>query len=160
MMKQKWIWMETHPWLYNTVSKNDLFVFLDGDNRNFNPNNIYKVTRGELCIVNNMGGIKKGNPELALLKIAQAKLKIATLDAGEKIGEVVDYGGGRAFRDDFNEKARIYHREKYKDPQYRAKLKEWREHSASNKTEEQKAKEREYKRNWARGHHERTKHDN
>ena len=148
--KQKWVWMETHPELYNTVKSTDIFIFLDGDNRNFNPENIYKLTRGELGTLNGMGGVAKGNPELTLFRIAQVKLKIATLDAGEKIGEVVNYGSGRYFRDDFNEKARIYHREKYKDPQYRAKVKQWREHSLSNMTDEQKEKKKEYQRNWAR----------
>ena len=146
--KQKWVWMETHPWLYNEVKPTDVFIFLDGDNRNFNPDNIYKLTRAELGIVNNNGGIEKGNPELTMFRIAQAKLKIATLDAGEKVGDVVHYGRSRAFRSDINRHAKEY-REKNKDnPHYRELIKAQHKRALENATPEQRAKRLEYQRNW------------
>lgn len=110
--KGKWVWMETHPELYNTLKNDDQFVFLDGDNRNFNPNNIYRVPITEIGIINSKDGLIKGNPELNMMKIAKAKLKKASLDAGEKYGMVCNYGNGRKFKSEMNKKAREYQRKR------------------------------------------------
>lgn len=135
--KSKWVWMETHPDLYDTIKDTDIFVFLDGNNRNFSPDNIYKTTRGELGIVNQDGGIVKDAPELNLLKFNRAKLIMATLDAGEKIGLVVKDNAGRQFREIRNEKARKYHAERYRDPKYREKIKQWAKNTKERRTPEQ-----------------------
>lgn len=110
--KQKWVWMETHPWLYDTVKENDVFIFLDGNNRNFNPDNICKISRAELGMLNLIGGVCKDNPEITLSRIAQTKLKIAMFDLGEKAGLVVNGGGGRVFKEEKNRKAREYRKRK------------------------------------------------
>ena len=98
ILKSKWVWLETHPAEYNTVKEHDVFIFLDGNNRNFTPSNIEKVTRAEMGTLNrNYGGIKGSTPDENLLKIARARLKINTLEQAEKIGLAKDYGGGRVY---------------------------------------------------------------
>ena len=39
--KSKWVYMETHPWEDFTERSN--YIFLDGNNRNFSPENIERV---------------------------------------------------------------------------------------------------------------------
>ena len=106
MQKGKWVYMETHPWEDFTERSN--YVFLDGDNRNFHPDNIERVPLSVMGIFNLMGGCEKGNPEVTRIRIAQAKFKRALLDKGEKMGLVKYYGSSRRFTEDVNRKAREY----------------------------------------------------
>lgn len=99
MQKNKWVYIETHPW--EDCSERSNYVFLDGDNRNFNPNNIERVPLKVMGVFNLMGGCEKGNPEITKLRILNAKLKLAILDKGRK-------NAGRLFIKERNEKARIY----------------------------------------------------
>lgn len=102
--KAKWVYTETHPW--EDCSESSMYIFLDGNNRNFDRDNIARVPRRICAIFNNMGGTK-GGADIVRLRIAQAKLKVATLDAGEKLGLVVNIGErGRQFKDDVACKAR------------------------------------------------------
>lgn len=104
--KAKWVYMETHPW--EDFSERSNYIFLDGDSRNFDPANIERVSLSCMGVFNLMGGCEKGNPELTKLRVMQAKLKIAMLDAGEKAGLTVNYGGGRFFREEHNRRQVIY----------------------------------------------------
>lgn len=112
MQKNKWVYIETHPW--EDCSERSNYVFLDGDNRNFNPNNIERVPLKVMGVFNLMGGCEKGNPEITKLRILNAKLKLAILDKGEEMGLVakVDSKGrkkaGRCFIEERNRKAREY----------------------------------------------------
>lgn len=113
MQKSKWVYLETHPWEYNDIQETDSFYFLDGNNRNFNPDNILLVHRCEQTIFQFLGGVVPGHPELTKQNILQARLKLAQLDLGEKLGLIGNYGGGRRFRDEANEKTRAYHKKYY-----------------------------------------------
>lgn len=115
--KQKWVYLETHPWIYPLVEDTDVFIFLDGDNRNFAPDNIELLKRKEQTAFLHFGGVVKGNAELTRLHLAQARLKIAQLDVAEKIGDVKVYfckgEYRRVVRKEMNRKAREYIRHKY-----------------------------------------------
>ena len=104
--KSKWVYMETHPWEDFTERSN--YIFLDGNNRNFSPENIERVELKYMAQFNYCGGCVKDNPELTRLHVIQAKLKLATLDAGERLGLTADGGGGRVFIAERNRKAREY----------------------------------------------------
>lgn len=112
MQKNKWVYIETHPW--EDCSERSNYVFLDGDNRNFNPNNIERVPLKVMGVFNLMGGCEKGNPEITKLRILNAKLKLAILDKGEEMGLVVKVdskgrkNAGRCFIEERNRKAREY----------------------------------------------------
>lgn len=98
MQKGEWVWKETHPELLSTVEPTDSYYFLDGDNRNFAPDNIERVKRREQILLIHYGGIIKGNPEQSRLNLARARLRLAMLDAGQKAGLVSKTRGGRYFR--------------------------------------------------------------
>lgn len=115
MMKSKWVWLETHPWLYKEVNDDNSFIFLDGNNRNFNPNNIEKVTRGELRLLNLHNGIVKNDPDMTKFNLAKVRLSIAILDTGEKQGMTVNYGSGRILKSTLIQRSKEYrNRHKYK----------------------------------------------
>lgn len=107
--KAKWVYAEFHPWEYESIiSERSNYVFLDGNNRNFSPENIERVPLYVMGIFNLYGGCEKGNPEITRLRIAQAKLKYAIMDAGERMGLVADGGAGRVFIEERNRRAREY----------------------------------------------------
>ena len=104
--KSKWVYQETHPW--EDFSERSNYIFLDGDNRNFKPDNIERVPLRMMGVFNCLGGCEKGNPEITRLRLLQAKHKVAILDVGEKLGLTVNYGVGRRLRDEMNKAAREY----------------------------------------------------
>ena len=91
--KAKWVYMETHPW--EDCSEPSNYVFLDGDNRNFDPRNIERVPSKLMPYFNQIGSNRDKSPELTRLNILRARLRYAQLDALERCGEIVDYGAGR-----------------------------------------------------------------
>lgn len=116
--KSRWVYEETHPW--EDFSERSNYIFLDGNNRNFNPNNIERVPLKLMGIFNGLGGCAKGDPEVTRLRILQAKLKVAQFDAGEKLGDVVRYGRSRIFRSKKAELSRkryaiLAHTQKFKE---------------------------------------------
>lgn len=117
--KSRWVYEETHPW--EDFSERSNYIFLDGDNRNFNPNNIERVPLRLMTVFNNFGGCEKGKPEITRLRVLQAKLKMVQLDAGEKLGDVVSYGSGRVLRREKAEKAREF----YSTPEGKEKRREY-----------------------------------
>lgn len=118
--KQKWVWVETHP--AEPFERTDNFLFLDGNNRNFNPENIRKVSHRVTGIINRTyGGLPSSNAEINDIFITKIELKLAMLDIGEKFGLVSDYGGGRMFRERRNylqRKCRERKREKERETKW------------------------------------------
>lgn len=111
--KQKWVYLETHPWEVKNINETDVFIFLDGDNRNFAPNNIERLERKLQPAFIRCGGVIKGNATLSRINLARAKLTVSMLDAGEKIGICGRTGSnGRYFKERMNELARKYRAEK------------------------------------------------
>lgn len=105
--KARWVYTEHHPWEYEAImNERANYIFLDGNNRNFAPDNIERVPLKMMGVFNSLGGCCKGHPELTRLNLLNAKYKVALLDAGEKMGLTVNYGIGRQFREDVNAKAR------------------------------------------------------
>lgn len=102
--KARWIYEQAHPEEDYTDRAN--YIFLDGNNRNFNVENIARIPLKLIGVFNGMGGTIPGNPEATKIRIAQAKLKMMCLDIGEKIGDVKYVGNSRRFISDINESAR------------------------------------------------------
>lgn len=117
--KAKWVYMETHPW--EDFSEDSEYIFLDGDNRNFHPENIERLPRRICTLFVNAGG-NKGGPEIVKLRIAQCKLKMAMLDAGDKLGLTVSTPAGRQFIEERNAKARAYYKKKRSTEEGRQKM--------------------------------------
>lgn len=105
--KARWVYVETHPW--EDCSERSNYIFLDGNNRNFSPDNIMRVPIRVMGIFNGMGGTAE-TPEETKLRVRLAELKYAGTCLGEKMGLTVQYGTGRRFRDEQNRKAREYSR--------------------------------------------------
>lgn len=104
--KGAWVYMETHPW--EDFSEKSHYIFLDGNSRNFSPDNIERVPFKIMPIFGNLGGRVQGNPDLTRLNIARAKLISARLDAGERLGLTLRQGRSRIFREEANNRMRIY----------------------------------------------------
>lgn len=147
--KAKWVWINTHPDELDSLLETDCFYFADGNRDNFNYENIIRLHRNEQTIFQLMGGIVPGNPELTKLHLIMAKHKLAILDAAERCGDVVNHRGCRVIREDFNAKARAYHRYKYhNDSKYKQRIKEQHARYNAKRTEEQKQHRREYAKEW------------
>lgn len=106
VMKSKWVYMETHPW--EDFSERSNYVFLDGNNRNFDPKNIERVPLRCMAQFNLMGGCEKGNPGVTKLRILMAKEKMTRFDLGEKLGLTANDSGGRVFKESRNARQREY----------------------------------------------------
>lgn len=114
----KWVYLEYHPWEYPTISDDDVFYYADGNKDNLHPDNILRVKIQEATMFMQEGGIVKGNPEQTRINLARTRLKIAQLNAGEKLGLVTTHGKSRCFKTDRNRKAVEYRNRKIKDPEY------------------------------------------
>lgn len=145
--KNKWIWVSTHPG--EPFGIHNQFVFLDCDNRNFNPDNIMKVDHRIIGIVNRTyGGLKKDDAENNKLLILKIQLKLALLDRAEKLGLVSDHGAGRILKSEVNERSK-YYRSQWNEERI-AEEKAKRKIYYANKTKDLawKEKQREYHRRW------------
>lgn len=108
------VWRFKHHVIYEestgdkVISKKETVLFLDLNNRNFNPDNLIKISRSLIARVNSgkFGFLKPGDPENNRLIIANAQLEQAIFDRSEKQGLVVKNGNGRVIRTERNRKAR------------------------------------------------------
>ena len=92
--KARWVYQNAHP--EEEIKKTDNFFFLNKNNRDFAPENIIKVNARERTLFIQEGGVSE-NPDETKLHLLLAKIKLAQLDLGEKIGIVKDNGAGRKF---------------------------------------------------------------
>lgn len=92
--KAQWVWLNTHPaeaWEHFSNQKKYLYIFLDGNNRNFSPDNIECVERAIIGIINQQ--FKLGtDPRLNRIRILQAKMQHESNLLGVKIGTHIQYG--------------------------------------------------------------------
>lgn len=109
--KARYVYQNAHP--EEEVKKNAQFYFLDRNNRNFDPANIIKVDARERTIFMIEGGIAD-DPAETRLHLAMAKLRLAQLDLGEKIGDVIDYGAGRKTKEECRRRSAEYARKNKK----------------------------------------------
>lgn len=90
--KARWVWEETHPG--EQTEKHDKFLFLNGNKRDFRPENIERLEAKYLTTFLYFGG-PDNNPEVTKIRILQAKIRVYQLDLGEKIGIVKKIKGTR-----------------------------------------------------------------
>lgn len=143
--KAQWVYVETHPW--EDCSERSNYIFLDGDNRNFDPRNIERVPLRLMGIFNGLGGCEKGHPEITRAHLLLARLKEKILDKGEALGEVVCYGHVRIFRSAAAKRAEKYRlRPGAKERIRELRKKSWQKLKAENpeKYQEMLRKHREY----------------
>lgn len=116
--KARYIYQNAHP--EEEVKKNAQFYFLDRNNRNFDPANIIKVDARERTIFMLEGGVAD-DPAETRLHLAMAKLRLAQLDLGEKVGDVIDYGAGRRSKEANRKRSAEYARKNRKKVREQAK---------------------------------------
>ena len=92
--KARWVYQNAHP--EEVITDKDNFFFLNKNNRDFSPENIIKVNARERTLFIQEGGVSE-NPDETKLHLLRARIKLAQLDLGEKIGIVKDCGNGRKF---------------------------------------------------------------
>lgn len=80
--KHVFIWEKAHN---DTVNRYETVVFLDGNNRNFSIDNLYKLTRREILRMNSKG-LFSHDPEETLLHIALIKQRLVFIDKAKKLG--------------------------------------------------------------------------
>lgn len=93
--KGRKVYMDSHP--EYVFEKGDQFIFLDGDPRNFDEGNIEMIKRKESYVFQSFGGTVRGHPELTKLNLLRARLRLAELDRGEKLGMTYQTKSGRRF---------------------------------------------------------------
>lgn len=79
MQYQRYVWEQVHP---GQSAEGMTVIFMDGDNRNFEPSNLERVTRAELSVMAALGhtaDMTREERELVLLRarIAIAQMKLA-----------------------------------------------------------------------------------
>lgn len=116
--KARYVYQNAHP--EEEVKKNAQFYFLDRNNRNFEPANIIKVDARERTIFMLEGGVAD-DPAETRLHLAMAKLRLAQLDLGEKVGDVIDYGAGRKTKEELRRRSAEYARKNKKKVREQAK---------------------------------------
>ena len=75
----------------------DEFHFCNGNKNDYSPDNIIKVKQKERTAFLFLGG-SDPDPEVTRMRLLQARMKIAQLDLGEKIGLVIKTSAGRRFK--------------------------------------------------------------
>lgn len=163
-VEQPNVWMFKHHyvWWQNTghkpEPKKETVIFLDGNNRNFDFNNLYLLPRACMAIFNNSSlnlGTVPGNPEATKINAANALLIYKTHQLGRKLGLVSENSG--RFKSDINEYQK--NREKNLTPEQKAIEKERRkkyfEKIKSDPERYKKFKERknEYNKQWYKRKH-------
>lgn len=74
ILKQRKVWQDHYG---ETLKKNDVIIFLDGDRQNFDINNLYKLTRAELVRYNQDHlHTKDHDISLAAANIAKIKARL------------------------------------------------------------------------------------
>lgn len=150
IMKSRYIYEQNHKdYVY---SENDCFIFLDGNNRNFDSDNIEMIPRSLIGVFN---GINKGckNPEEVRVNIALAKLKVKQLDVGEKLGLVTKQGHCRKWKDE----AREYQKRLNSTPERKKLLAERRKQKYRERTPEKIEADRIKHREWCRANKDKIK---
>lgn len=95
--KARWVYEETHPG--ELTEKGDKFHFLNANKFDFSPENIFKIKPRERIFFLQLGG-SDTDPEVTRVRLAQAKLRLAQFDLGEKTGTVLRTKSGRRFKED------------------------------------------------------------
>lgn len=111
-----------HRYLYEKyhnckVPDSEIVVFLDGDKRNFDIDNLIKITRGEQVCMNRMYGGFIHSAEENLINLTLTRILMARHKLAEKNG-ILRNGWVPEDRTE-------YERKRYADPEYRRKKNEY-----------------------------------
>ena len=71
MQYQRYVWEQNHP---GESAEGKTVIFMDGNNRNFDPNNLECVERGELSVMSAMGCTAESTREERELFLLRARL--------------------------------------------------------------------------------------
>lgn len=74
MQYQRYVWEQAHP---GESAEGMTVIFMDGDNRNFDPANLERVTRGELSVMAELGHTASMTREEREIYLLRARLAIA-----------------------------------------------------------------------------------
>ena len=108
--KSKWVYIATHPaeaYEHYSTKQKYLYIFLDGNNRNFAPDNIEAVERSVIGVLNSLYKLSI-NPDENRVKILQARLYHVQNLGGLKTGTCVQYPSGIRNREKMRETHKRY----------------------------------------------------
>ena len=74
MQYQRYVWEQNHP---GESAEGKTVIFMDGNNRNFDPSNLECVTRGELSVMAELGHTKECTVEERKTLLLMARIKMA-----------------------------------------------------------------------------------
>lgn len=74
MQYQRYVWEQNHP---GESAEGKTVIFMDGNNRNFEPSNLECVTRGELSVMAELGCSKECSVDERRTFLLMARIKIA-----------------------------------------------------------------------------------
>ena len=74
MQFNRFVWEQHHP---GQSAEGKVVIFMDGDNNNFNPDNLECITRGEQSVMAELGCTKDSTREERELYLLQARVAIA-----------------------------------------------------------------------------------
>lgn len=156
MQYQRYVWEQHHP---GESAEGMTVIFMDGDNRNFDPSNLERVTRGELSAMAEFGHSKdmtRAEREICLLRarIAIAKSEMAGRKEAALLHKKLYYRRVVKNNPEMIARRKAYARERHKklwaDPELREReLQRQREYRARNR-ERFNAWMREYQRKRSR----------
>ena len=112
MQYQRYVWEQNHP---GESAEGMTVIFMDGNNRNFAPSNLERVTRAELSVMAHLGCTASMSVEERRIILLQARLKCAEsalvgYDAAAKIRRHEYYEQNRA---DLKEKHSAYAKKRF-----------------------------------------------
>lgn len=153
----KWMFKHHYVWWQKTGhkpdSKKEIVIFLDGNNRNFNFENLFIMPKKCIAIFNNKNissGTIPGNPQATKINAMNAILIHKIFNAGRKTGLVSESTG--RFKTDTNEYQKNRMRNltpKQKEIEKERRQKYWQKiKSDPQRHEELKAKRREMYKKW------------
>ena len=148
IQKSRYVYQLNHP--EYKYKKGDVIFFLDGNNCNFNPDNLFLITMKELGPINAYGGIVKGNPELTKLKIIQLRLRMAMLDRAKEMGLTSKCGRGRVLKTEANEKMREWYKNRTEEQKERQRATNRRYLARKRLDPAWREKRRKYSTEWSR----------
>lgn len=154
-------WMFKHHYVYWQTTghkpepKKETVIFLDGNNRNFAPENLFLLPRNCIAIMNNPGtklGVIPGNPELTKINATNAILMHKIMGQAQKLGLVSEASG--RLKSDINEYYRKHRQNMTPEQKELAKQKRKAKYQElknnPEKYKEYRKKKNEYAKQWAK----------
>ena len=148
ILKSRWIYTETHPEEIPDMLPDDVYIFLDDDTNNYSVDNIMRVKKRVYMVCNRYGGLTGLTPDQKRYRVARATLRLATLDAAEKIDGVYRCGRTRMLREETRTRAQAYRDANRDNPEYKERRREYERKHYANLSPEKKARRAAYVREY------------